>query len=180
MLKHFRRLVVNASIARAAGGDGAIFPTSRNCRDFLYEIFHLGHVIIMTAEILIEWKKHGSPYSLKWLYWMTKKNKRIILANVENNELRQRIIESAPNEGSRNAMIKDIILIEAAMVSDNTIASLDEAARKRYKKISIEVTEIGQIIWVNPDKEEEEPIIWLREGATPEEDRKLGYQLPLA
>ena len=77
-------------------------------------------------------------------------------------------------------MIKDIILIEAAMYADNTITSLDEAARKRYKKISIEVTEIDQIIWVNPDKEDETPIIWLREGAKPDQKRKLGHRLPLA
>ena len=102
------------------------------------------------------------------------------MANVENIVLKQKLIVSAPNEGSRNAMIKDIILIEAAIGSDNTIASLDEAARKKYKKISIKVTEIEQIIWVNPDKENEKPLIWLRQGANPDEERKLGYQLPLA
>ncbi len=77
-------------------------------------------------------------------------------------------------------MIKDIILIEAAMYADNTIVSLDETVQKKYKGISIKVTEIGQIVWVNPDKEDETPIIWLRQGANPDEERKLGYQLPLA
>lgn len=180
MLKHFRRIVVNASVARAAGGERAIFPTSRNCRDFLAEILNLGHFVIMTTEIRKEWNKHCSLYSLSWLAVMTKRRKQIILPNVENDELRQKIITNAPDNGSRKAMIEDIILIEAAMCSDNTIASLDETVRKKYKKISIKVTEIGQIIWVNPDKEDEKPIIWLRQGANPDEERKLGYQLPLA
>lgn len=180
MLKNFRRLVVNASVARAAGGEWAIFPTSRNCRDFLAEIINLGHFVIMTTEIRKEWNKHCSLYSLSWLAAMTKRKKSIFLANVENDGLRQKIITNAPDDGSRNAMIKDIILIEAAMYADNTIASLDETVQKKYKGISIKVTEIGQIVWVNPDKEDETPIIWLRQGANPDEERKLGYQLPLA
>ena len=180
MLKNFRRIIINASVAGAAGGERAIYPTSRNCRDFLYEILHLGHVIVMASEIMTQWKEHGSLYSLKWHVMMIKRKKRIILNNVENDELRQKIITNAPDDGSRKAMIDDIILIEAAMYADNTIASLDETVRKKYKKMSLKVTEIGQIVWVNPDKIDEKPIIWLRQGANPDEERKLGYQLPLA
>ncbi len=85
-----------------------------------------------------------------------------------------------PDNDCREAMLEDVILIEAALATDMTVASLDETVRGHYRRAFNSVQALKNVVWVNPDKEDEKPIIWLREGANPDEERKLGYRLALA
>ena len=73
-------------------------------------------------------------------------------------------------------MFKDLRLIEAALATDKTVISLDDkTARKFFGKAAVQVDELKDIVWVNPDKiEEEKPIEWLENGAEAERDRLLG------
>jgi hypothetical protein len=72
--------------------------------------------------------------------------------------------------------MKDMILIEAAIATDQTIISRDEKARSPFKKAAIAgIKEIQNIAWINPDKSEESPIEWLKSGANPDVERLLGF-----
>src|SRR5437660_6190664 len=75
MAKASRRLVVDASVARAAGGEGATHPLSRQCRDCLLAMLHICHRIVMTAEIGAEWKRHRSRFAMTWLTSMEARRK---------------------------------------------------------------------------------------------------------
>ena len=71
-------------------------------------------------------------------------------------------------------MEKDFHLLQAALATDRTVISLDETVRDLFKRASQQVGEIQRIIWVNPDRTaEEQPIIWLQNGAPPETHRRL-------
>jgi hypothetical protein len=64
-------------------------------------------------------------------------------------------------------MTKDLCLIEAALATDKIVISLDDnTARKFFSEASVKIDELKDIVWVNPDKvDEEQPIEWLRNGA---------------
>lgn len=61
------------------------------------------------------------------------------------------------------------------MATDRTVISLDDnTARKFFSKAAAQVDELKDIVWVNPDKvEEEKAIEWLEKGAEAERDRLL-------
>ena len=95
--------------------------------------------------------------------------------DIQNEDLRLRIREHEPDEAVCNIMLKDIHLIETALAADEIVSSLDEAVRGHFKRICDPISEIQQIVWVNPTYPEEACIPWLREGAKSEDERKLGY-----
>jgi hypothetical protein len=92
-----------------------------------------------------------------------------------NEELRDKIKRAATNDKERQAMLKDIHLIETAMAADRIVVSLDETARRLFITVATRVGELRNIVWVNPERAEEEPIHWLENGAKAEKKRKLGF-----
>ena len=48
-----KRLVIDASVARAAGGEDATYPISVSCRDFLKAVLDLSHRVVMTPDTAI-------------------------------------------------------------------------------------------------------------------------------
>lgn len=72
-------------------------------------------------------------------------------------------------------MDHDMLLVEAALVTDRVIVSLDEEVRGLFKANLDRLRALSRIVWVNPDRDEEAPIVWLRAGARAERHRRLGY-----
>jgi hypothetical protein len=171
-----KRLVIDASIVRSAGGKEAASPTSVHCRDFLQAILEISHQIVMTPYIKAEWDKHKSRFATIWLRQMVAKKKFKFLNILVNNELWKKIEYLAASDKEREEMIKDLRLIEAAIATDKIVISLDgNTARKFFHRAAVQIAELKDIAWVNPDKiEEEKPIEWLKNGAEPESDRLLG------
>ncbi len=171
-----KRLVIDASVARSAGGEEATYPTSVYCRDFLKAVLDICHKVVMTPDIREEWNKHESEFARTWRRQMVAKRKFEFLDIPVNDELWNKIDRIAGSDRQREEMFKDLRLIEAAIATDKTVVSLDDnTARKFFSRASDQVDELKDIVWVNPTKiEEEKPIEWLTEGAKPESDRLLG------
>jgi len=93
-----------------------------------------------------------------------------------DDELRSKVEQCAPNENKREAMLKDIHLIEAASQADKIVISMDEAVRQCFHEATHEIRKLKQIAWVNPCKSKENPLNWLQNGAEPERERLLGYR----
>ena len=72
-------------------------------------------------------------------------------------------------------MLKDFHLVEAALVTDHTVIALDEIVRALFGTACQTIGQMRTIIWVNPDKPEEQAIAWLEAGAAPERHRQLGF-----
>jgi hypothetical protein len=113
---------------------------------------------------------------MTWFSSMVARRKVCWIDAPANEELRHKVEEVAPHENKRQAMLKDIHLIEAAFEADKIVISMDETVRGCFHEITLRVGVLKQIAWVNPCKDEETPIDWLKDGAELEKDRLLGYQ----
>lgn len=173
-IRKSKRLVVDASIARAAGGTGATHPTSKHCRDFLKSILDICHHIVVTPAIKSEWGRHRSRFSHTWLQSMVARKKVFHLNDSSNNELRSKILNSTDTKTTK-IILKDLPLIEAAMMTDNIVVSLDENVRKHFNQLAKTARELKNTVWVNPDKIEDGSIPWLENGAKAENKRLLGF-----
>jgi hypothetical protein len=175
--KAARRLVIDASVAGAAGGKTATAPTSTNCRDFLRVVREEHYVVVMSAQLSREWDDHKSLFARTWLTAMTTRRAVIFLDIETSNKLRREIERVvAPSAKQLKAMRKDYHLLEAAMATDENVISLDEIVRGLFDVAALSVVALKNIVWVNPDKAVEKPIEWLEKNAKPERKRMLGFR----
>lgn len=172
--KASRRLVIDASVAHASGGEEAIFPTSKNCRDFLKAVQTICHHVVMTTAVIEEWNNHQSHFARRWRRSMEARKKVVRVGAPADDDLRNKIKRVASSDKAREAMLKDIHLIEAAKATDQTVIALDETVRNLFTAAGQHAGEMRNIVWINPDKVEEQPIPWLEKGAKPEKRRMLG------
>lgn len=155
-----KRLVIDASVAAAAGE--TIKPASRRCREFLDAVLKICHRLAMTAALANEWDAHESLFAARWRAEMTSRGKIVRLTISPNEDLRNQVRSTA-------AVLKDLHLIEAALAVDGIVVSLDENARGFFR-----VDAAADVIWLNPVDEGGHAIYWLRQGANPVEEWKLG------
>ena len=123
----------------------------------------------------MEWKEHQSDFASKWLAKMIGARRFGFVGDVENVVLRERICTTSDKKTDQQAMAKDGLLLEAALATDQRIVSLDESVRNLFRNAAKTIREITTIVWVNPDKEEENVIAWLENGVPADEKRQLGY-----
>jgi hypothetical protein len=166
-------LVIDASIARAAGETE--HPVSSACRSFLQEVLEICHRVVMTREISEEWKKHRSNFAYRWRASMTARKKVAHPGPVVNQELRGAIQSLDLTDAVRQAILKDIHLVEAAFATGQIVASLDETVRGYLRQISGSVRSLRTVVWVNPTNDDEHATDWLRQGANADEERQLGF-----
>ena len=158
-------LVIDCSIAHAAGPEEAKHPTSKHCRDFLLAVLRICHRIGMSPAVAEEWKRHRSGFARQWLVRMHARKKVVLIEAEENPPLREALAAFATTDGSREAMLKDAHLLEAAIRSDRRIAALDETVRRLFSEIARKHKPIREICWVNPDVKFDEVAQWLEAGA---------------
>ena|SRR5437879_3502323 len=166
-------LVVDASVARAAGETE--HPVSRACREFLQEVLKICHRIVMTPEIRREWNTHRSRFAFSWLSSMTARKKVVRVDSEENPQLRQAICSLQVGEKERDAILKDIHLVEAALATGQTIVSLDDTLWGLLRQIAASVPSLRPVVWVNPVKEGEHATDGLGQGTTAGKRRQLGF-----
>ncbi len=158
----------------ASGGENATHPTSKYCRDFLLAVLTICHQIVITPDVAEEWGRHQSNFARKWRVSMVAKKKLHIIRIEQSKELRDKIENAAKTENQKKAMLKDAHLIEAALAADKIVFSLDEIVRDLFSEATGNIRELRDILWANPDKEEDQCIIWLEGGARVEKKRLLG------
>ena len=169
-----KRIVVNASVARAAGGEDATALISINCTVFLETVLdECSHHIVMTPELSEEWNAHQSIFAATWLRSMIARKRFNYEQPPVNQALRGKIERTTSRESEIEVMRKDFHLLEAALATDQTIVSLDEIIRGCFTRAAQRVGEIQHIVWVNPEHTEEESIVWLQNGAPPDDHRRL-------
>ena len=176
-----KRLVIDASVARAAGAESATHPTAVHCREFLKEVRSLGYRVVLTESLRDEWERHQSRFARTWKFSMERQRRveAVVFPDAEDitlpdeEDLQRRVISTASNPREVDAIEKDFHLLQAALATDQTIASLDERVRELFRRAAEQVGEIRGVVWVNPANESEEPIAWLREGAPADEHRRL-------
>lgn len=177
--KDSKRLVIDADVAQASGSETATHPRAKQCRDFLQTVLSVCHRVVMTKTISNEWNSHQSRFARLWRKSMYARRKVVDFDSIDENIAIEYLTKATNNQNEIDNMQKDIHLLQAAMGTDQMIISLDETVRKLFAEASEQVGEIRFIIWVNPEKSEtEQPITWLKTGASPETHRQLSnYQM---
>ena len=168
---HSRQLVIDANVARSAGESE--HPVSGACRKFLEVVSEVGHRLVMTDAIRTEWQDHQSIFAAVWLGQMTSRQMVVEITGERSEALRRRVDASLfPDQ--RAAVAKDLHLVEAAMATERLVTSQDKRARRTFAQASEAVSELKQIVWVNPTGTGDSSIAWLRNGAQDERHRRLG------
>ena len=160
-----RCLVVDASIARAAGSPESKHPTGALCRDFLMGIRSVCHRIAWTEKIKIECDKHDSLFPRQWRVTMLNLSKLRSANDTRVSGIWERIQEHCDDAAILAIVQKDCHLVEAALATDRRIASLDEQVRGHLTALAAAVEDLRSIIWVNPAVAEEGAVEWLGKGA---------------
>lgn len=168
-----RRLVVDASIARAAGQPASRDPTASICRKLLLVLLEVCHRVVMTSDLKAEWQRNASRFALTWRRQMCSRKKLVSLGEQRDSAFRIALQEAAAGEFNWAAMLRDAHLIEAARAADRTVISLDEAARRLFLQASSGVAELGTVCWVNPAGADVDVLVWLEGGAEWREELRL-------
>lgn len=168
-----RRIVVDASIARSAGTTEN--PVSVRCREFLQTMLQVCHRVVMTPDLMREWRRHQSKFATGWLGAMQRRGKVItVIPDSDSQTLLAVAIQRADlTKKQEDALTKDCLLVVAAWEADHLIASRDDRVRKLFASLNSHVDGISSLIWVNPDHSEEDVTAWLHAGARSESHRRL-------
>ena len=123
-----RRLVVDASVLRSAGGKPG---HSAHCRQILVDVLARGHGAVTCPEIRDEWNRHQSTFARKWRVDMVS-NKRLHVINIDVH--RQRIAEQIDelqdvSSAKLTALRKDVHMLAAAAHADRVIVSCDTSLK---------------------------------------------------
>jgi hypothetical protein len=179
--KNSKRLVIDASIGRAAGTEITTSEQGRICRTFLEDVLKICHKAVMTKEILAEWQKHESVSANIWRVSMFRKGKLIFerdLASVPEivDDIRSAIENDVSEKSIQDILLKDLRLVSAALLTDHRIISLDNQARKHYSNLARNIPELQKIVWVNPCKTEDDSDKWLQNGCKLQKAHKLSVK----
>ena len=172
-----KNLVIDADIARASGGGGATHPTAMASRNFLQAVLTICHKVVMTATIQEEWNNHQSSFARKWRRSMVAKRKLVVFTPSQREDIRQGIGQQGVSDSKKTAMLKDCHLIEAALATNLCVISLDDTAKNLFSAMIISIADLRTVLWVNPVREHEEVIGWLKNGAPAEGARGQQWRL---
>ena len=150
--KASRALVIDASVAQAAGSEQTTHPTGRLCRAFLQDVLSICHRAVMTPELNREWREHRSKFAHTWLRSMFARKKVVQVSPMPGEPLRDDVERAIDTPGHREAAEKDMHLIEAALATDRAIISRDEEARGIFSAASSLASPLREIMWANPEK----------------------------
>ena len=165
-------LVIDASVAHDAKSakSGCI-----NCFNILELTKKLGYYVVMTPFISKEWTYVGSQYALTWRGEMISKGRLRVINFVTIKKNCTCLNGAIHSEKCLREMLKDFPLIIAALKTDKTVISKDDAARRLFADASNHIIEMKIIAWVNPSHDEERSIHWLEAGAENETRRQLSH-----
>ncbi len=181
MGKKKRCVVIDADVFLAAGGENAVYPKSVHCRDLLDAILKICHSVIAPQTIRDEWdRKHDtsnrnpSRFGTGWQKQMFSR-KKVDVRNPEplNQTLRDQITGLTLRQSDERILMKDIHLVEAALVTDKIIFSCDEECRKLFAAASRRIGVLRTLMWINPDSDAEECREWLKRGAPYDKKKTL-------
>ncbi len=177
-----KHIVVDACVAQQCGVQEPPKAESKPCRDFLTAMLGTKHVLAMSGALGDEWRRHATSYATHWYADMLARRRVARWSPPELPDARQAVEAFLSDPADCAEALKDWHLVLVADVKDRTIVSVDRKARFRFARCAqgANVPELMRLVWVNPDdgadaddQTEFDAVLWVRDGARPEEHRKL-------
>jgi len=162
------KFVVDADIAASASDSEKDEP--KHSRDFLEALYTHRHEAVFSDQLWAEWEKHESKFSHEWRVRMVRRGLIQRLKDTHDQTLRDQIEQAQPDQHIVVILLKDTHLIEAAVKSDQRIASKDKV-RKHFSNLCGQIKALQSLLWVNPHTEN--CLDWLEQGAPAEAERML-------
>jgi len=128
----------------------------------------------MTSAISAEWNSHQSRFARRWRISMMARKKLIMLTEDQLTSLESRLSQADDDPSLLAIMIKDRLLLEAALGADKRILSIDDRVRHQLRAHIARLPELRSIHWANPCTQDEQVVVWLQAGAPDDRDRQLG------
>lgn len=153
-MKSRNNWIIDADIARSAGETN--HPLSKNSRNFLKQIQRLKKKIIFNQKLKLEWDKHSSLFTKRWLASMIAR--RLIDYSESPINFSNIIVKSNISLKEKRIANKDLHLIELALNCDKAIASGDDEAKFIFVKITRNNFLLNNVVWINPKKDGENVI----------------------
>jgi hypothetical protein len=166
-----KRLVIDTDIARSASQSDD--PLAKACSDTLETVRQHQHHLVMSPAAWEEWQRHRSGYAANWLRTMLARKLVIWLNDVTDPQLRMRLSKAVTNLKDREAMLKDIHLLEAALATDERVLSRNDAQREQFAGVCENIKEIQVVMWLNPVTQAVACLTWLQNGAPDDEQHRL-------
>lgn len=154
-----RRIVVDVSVATAAGADPS--PSSRRARGFLDGLLAAGHTIVVTDEITAEWARHGPGFPQRWLASMHDRGR--VVRVVPRPGLLGNQVRTADDWtfGEAAALEKGLPLVFAAVATDRVIASCDATTSALFARCARYVAPVASVTWIDPAADDDHSAAWL-------------------
>ena len=138
------------------------------------EVLEICHRVVLSETMSKEWNDHQLSFFQDWRTEMVRKGKVAPVSSPPDEELRENLQQSAENRSQVEALLKDAHLVESALKADGKVVSVDAKARQLFSNATAAERKLRRIVWVNPEKPEEQAVSWLRSGAKNDQHRQLG------
>lgn len=170
--KKSTRFVIDACVVRAAGT--ADKPVSSACREFLLQVLRICHRVALSPEISEEWKRHRSRFSRRWRLSMEARKKVVQMNPGIHAPLRACIRAAMLNPADQREVEKDAPLVEAALLADQIVVSIDDVARAHFRGLAAHTGLLHAVRWVNPVEDSEGLLAWMNRRAPAGRGWRLG------
>lgn len=132
-------------------------------------------MIVLGDELFEEWRRYQSVYTRVWLTRMTSQNR---ISTYENGgddfqSIKKNLLAAIPSREIIKIVEKDLHLIEAAVLTDKLIISIEKHSRDHFRNYSNVIQVLQEICWMNPAEPDEKVVAWLKAGAKRSDCRKL-------
>lgn len=164
-----RKLIVDANVAKSCT-DPARHETSLGCLLLTQKLAdrRCALLVVLTPQLEDEWERHGTRTFKSW--WASMESRRKISHEFDVRVADYRAAIAAINDaGVRDLLIKDVHLVELALLQHYPVASQDESQARHVAAVSLDYPLVGQVEWFNPVTSEGW-VEWLESGC---EDRRL-------
>ena len=167
------RLVIDASVAQSAGGEGAVNGVSKRCREFLVAAYDLAFRVAMTPEIAREWKMargvterdpRRDALEREAVMWRERREE----VRLKAEEIRARFEKQKVKvDGALKIIGQKMLEEKGNLTAEGAIALIEDAFGAIGKIYNIDWREDGCNIWLEPweerwsrSKEDELPVIY--------------------
>ena len=157
--------------------DACVAQRSRVCRALFEAVKDICHRMAMTEPLRDEWIRHETQDTARWRSWMRRKDKLQPVCPARDEDLCEAVEDTGLSRKQREAMRKDMHLVEAALECGGPVISVDDRARRLFATAAETVPALRPIVWVNPERMGEAALrAWLEQGAPAAPELTLGYR----